>query len=553
VSAFGQPLTTLVRQAQAVLEAHAGAHASAPAVLWQAHGESAADFGKRVELACTRLQGRRLLAVCGPRDDTPPAGVTWVQLPPRLLSLLNPRVRARYRVAYGGRGSGKSWAFARALIVRALERPTRVLCAREIQGSITESVHRLLSDQVDQLGLAPWFDVQATTIAGHAGSEFIFSGVRNNVSKLKSTEGCDLAWIEEAEKVSEYSWSVITPTIRKAASEIWASFNPDQEDDPTYVRFIKNSPPGALVEHVSWRDNPWFPVELAAEREYMARVDPDAHAWIWEGNCRLQTDAQIFRGKYVIEAFESAPTVTASSATLIFPSACGFFCDSLGNTYRRNDAAGHITVDLAAVPELLRAGFTQPSAQADLPKGWDGPYLGADWGFSQDPTALILCWIHARTLYLEHEAWAIGCDIDKTPALFDTVPGARRYTIRADCARPETISYMQQHGYERVTGVEKWKGSVEDGIAFIRSFERVVIHPRCTHAAQEFRLYSYKVDRLSGDVLPDVDGKNDHLIDALRYALQPMIRNPNTGFLVYMAQEVARMNARKAGEAAGAQ
>jgi phage terminase large subunit len=144
----------------------------------------------------------------------------------------------------------------------------------------------------------------------------------------------------------------------------------------------------------------------------------------------------------------------------------------------------------------------------------------------QDPTTLVKAWVCGRTLYIEHEVYAVGCDIDKTPALFDTVPGARRHTIRADSARPETISYMRQHGYQHVEGAAKWPGSIEDGIAFIRQFERVAIHPRCTHAAEELRLYSYKVDKLSGDVLPDVVDQHNHCIDALRYALSPLIKTP---------------------------
>jgi phage terminase large subunit len=424
----------------------------------------------------------------------------WVHLPPKLLALLNPKRPARYRVPYGGRGGAKSWGIARGLIARSLERPTRVLCARELQGSIRESVHRLLSDQIEQLGLLPWFEIQQTVILGANNSEFIFEGVRSNPTKIKSMEGIDIAWLEEGEKVSDYSWSVLIPTVRKPGSEIWCSFNPDQEDDPTYVRFVKKPPPDSLIERMSWLDNPWFPAELERERAYLERVDPDAHAWIWRGECRAATDAQIFHGKFVVEEFEPSVQTPAQSAP-------------------------------------------------DAPKPWSGPYLGADWGFSQDPTVLIKAWIQGRTLYIEHEAYGIGVDIDKTPALFDRVPGTRTVVIRADNARPETVRYMQQNGYPRTMSVEKWKGSVEDGIAFVRQFERVVIHPRCVHTLEEFRLYSYKVDRLSGDVLPDVVDAHNHVIDALRYALQPLIRAPNTGFLIFMQQEVDAMNARKAAEA----
>jgi phage terminase large subunit len=153
-------------------------------------------------------------------------------------------------------------------------------------------------------------------------------------------------------------------------------------------------------------------------------------------------------------------------------------------------------------------------------------------------------------LYIEYECYAVGCDIDRTPQLFDQVPDARRHTIRADCARPETISYMQRNGYPRMQSVEKWSGSVEDGIAFMRSFEQIVVHPRCTHAAEEMRLYSYKVDRLTGDIRPEPIDQHNHIIDAIRYALTPMIRRPTSNFLLFAQQQMEAMNARKASGAA---
>jgi len=498
---LNQGRQALISAAQRTIYEHTGPAAVPPAVLWRAPAENDADFEARIERARSKLPAQRLLlAVCGRQTSAPREGVRWVQLPPRLLALLNPRQPARYRVAYGGRGSAKSWSFARGLIVRTLERPTRVLCARELQGSIRESVHRLLSDQIGQLELQPWFEIQQTVILGANNSEFIFEGVRSNPTKIKSMEGINIVWCEEAERFSAASWEILIPTVRKAGSEILVTFNPDLETDPTYQRFVTSPPPGALVDFVIWKDNPWFPAELDAERQYLERVDPDAAAWIWGGQCRAASDAQIFRGKFVVEAFEPV---------------------------------------------------THTSANGEKP--WSGPYAGADWGFSQDPTVLIRCWISERTLYIEHEAYAVGVDIDKTSALFDRVPGARNMVIRADNARPETISYMQRHGYPRVSAVEKWTGSVEDGIAHIRQYERVVLHPRCTHTIEEFRLYSYKVDQLSGDVLPDVVDAHNHAIDALRYALQPMIRRINTGILDYYRQELARQRGEVAQSGPAAQ
>jgi phage terminase large subunit len=393
--------------------------------------------------------------------------------------------KSRYKVAHGGRGGAKSWNFADALILMAYERRLRILCAREFQNSITESVHELLRGQIERLGLGRWFDVQNTVITSHVGSEFIFSGIRQNVTKIKSMEGLDIVWVEEAEKVSARSWEVLIPTVRKAGSEIWVTLNPDLETDPTYKRFIATTPDDCIVQQVSWRDNPFFPEELRREKDYLARVDPDAYAHVWEGSCRISSDAQIMRGKYIVQAFEAPAT------------------------------------------------------------GWDGPYLGADWGFARDPSTLVKTWVHERKLFIEYEAYGIGVDTDKIADLFDRIPRARDYQVRADNARPETISYMQQHGYPRMVGVDKWAGSVEDGIAFIRQFEQIIIHPRCKHTAEEARLYSYKQDNLSGDVLPDIVDKHNHIWDAVRYALAPLIKRTGFGFIDFANAEVARMEAEK--------
>ncbi len=444
-----------------------------PMVVWQHVEEALADYLERL----ARIRHRaskltRLIAVCEPdlsvyappeplpaRDFGP--GITPCLLPRVHLDLLNPKIPARYRVGYSGRGAAKSWSFGRGLVLRALARYELILCAREFMNSIADSVHRTLCDQIDMLELGAYFKPQLTSIEGTNGSEFIFSGIRNNVQKIKSTEGVTIAFLEEAEATSSDSWQVIIPTIRKAGSEIWVIFNPNQSTDATYERMITSPPPRAIVVKSSWRDNPWLSADAIAEKDYLQRVDPDAYLHVWEGECNIAGDAQVFKGKYVIEAFEA------------------------------------------------------PVAPAPL---WDGPYHGADWGFSVDPTALVKCWISGNTLFVEFEAYKVGCDIDKTPVLFDTVPKAKDYVIRADSARPETISYMQQHGYPKIVSVVKRKDSVEDGIAFLRSFEKIVIHPRCQHTAEEMRLYSYKRERITGDILPDLEDRSNHTIDALRYA-----------------------------------
>lgn len=377
---------------------------------------------------------------------------------------------ARYKIAYGGRGAGRSWTFARALLIKAAQQSLRVGCFREFQKSIRDSVHRLLTDQIELLGL-PDYTVTDREIRHANGSLFLFEGLRHNVTKIKSLEGIDVAWVEEAERVSETSWNVLVPTIRKPGSELWLTFNPDLDTDPTFRRFVLAPPPGAWVAKVSWRDNPWFPAELRAEKDYLYAVDPDAAAHVWGGDTRQATDAQILRGKWVVEAFTPDPA-------------------------------------------------------------WDGPYFGADFGFSQDPNTLVKVWIAPGTLpnstgrlMLEREAYKVGQDTDDIPAHWTRVmPDAPRHVIRGDAARPETISYLRRHGFPRIEAAPKWTGSVADGIAHLRQYEQIVLHPDCTHAIDEARHYAYKVDERTGDVLPVIVDRHNHIWDAVRYALAPRIR-----------------------------
>ncbi len=224
-----------------------------------------------------------------------------VQIPKAFQELNQP---ARYKVFYGGRGSGKSWAIARSLLLRAAQRKTRVLCTRELQSSIQESVHRLLSDQISALGLSPVFEIQQTTIRGTNGSEFIFEGVRSNVDKIKSMEGIDICWVEEADKVREASWSILIPTIRQEGSEIWVSFNPYLKSDATWQRFVAHQPPGAIVRKVSYKDNPWFPPELQAELDHLKEVNYEEYLHVWEGEFKSFAEGAVY-GKQLREARES--------------------------------------------------------------------------------------------------------------------------------------------------------------------------------------------------------------------------------------------------------
>jgi len=367
-----------------------------------------------------------------------------IKLPPKFKGLFKP---ARYKIYYGGRGGAKSWTIATALISRAYTEPLRILCTREFQSSIADSVHRLISDQIQALGLSQWFDITRTSITSTAGAQFFFKGLRHSIQEIKSTEGIDIVWVEEAQVISQNSWRILIPTIRKEASEIWISFNPEMDTDPTYQRFVINTPPNSVIEKVGWQDNPYFPDVLDAERRYMLSIDPEAYQHVWEGFCRQISDAQIFRGRFSVETFDEPPPNTRL-------------------------------------------------------------YYGLDFGFSQSPTALIRCWINNKTLYIDYEAYGIGVELDDMPEFIGVVPGADKWPIMADNARPETISHLRRRGYN-VEAAPKWGGSVEDGIAIIKGFQRIVIHERCEHTATDFRLYSYKVDQQTEDVLPLIEKKWD--------------------------------------------
>ena len=216
---------------------------------------------------------------------------TAAEFPAKLQFLFKP---SRYKVAFGGRGGAKSWGVARALLLQGKVKPLRILCAREMQNSIRDSVHKLLSDQIEALGLREFYDIQQATIKGANGTEISFEGIRHNISKIKSYEGVDICWVEEAAAVSKSSWDVLIPTIRKEGSEIWLTFNPELEADETYQRFVVNAPANAVVQQVNWSDNPWFPETLRVEMLDLKARDYDAYLNVWEGHCRVMLEGAVY-------------------------------------------------------------------------------------------------------------------------------------------------------------------------------------------------------------------------------------------------------------------
>ena len=202
--------------------------------------------------------------------------------------------KSRYKVLYGGRGGAKSWGVARALLIKAAKEPLRILCAREFQTSIRDSVHKLLCDQIESLGLGSFYEITQTSIRGKNGSEFSFVGLKNNVANVKSYEGVSICWVEEAQTTSRLSWNVLIPTIRKPDSEIWITFNPELESDETYQRFVLHPPEDCIVQKINWSDNPWFPDTLRLEKDNLKLRDPEAYNVVWEGLCRQTVDGAVF-------------------------------------------------------------------------------------------------------------------------------------------------------------------------------------------------------------------------------------------------------------------
>lgn len=335
------------------------------------------------------------------------------------------------------------------------------MCIREVQRSLEQSAKRLIEDKIEALGVGSLFEIQRDRILTPGGGLIIFQGMQNHTAdSIKSLEGFMRAWVEEAQSLSQRSLDLLRPTIRAEGSEMWFSWNPRLPTDPIDKFLREQPPPNSIVVQANWDANPWFPEVLREEMEWDRKRDPDKYQHVWEGAYLRNSEARVFHN-WRVDEFET-PT---------------------------------------------NAEF----------------YFGADWGFSVDPTVLVRCFVEGRTLYIDYEAYAVGCAIDRTPDLFRQVPGSEKWPITADSARPETIDFMKRHGFPKMKPSRKGAGSVEDGVEFVKSFD-IVVHPRCRHTIDELTLYSYKTDRLTGEVMPVLEDSKNHVIDALRYAVEAMRR-----------------------------
>lgn len=393
-----------------------------------------------------------------------------VTLSPAVLDVFDParypRGSVSYRALFGGRGSGKSFSAALVAAIWGYVEPLRVLCVREFQNSIAQSFYAEIKAAIEaHQWLSDHYELQRDRILGKNGTEFIFKGLHSNPTAIKSLAKIDLTIVEEAEDIPEESWLQLEATVlRQPKSELWAVWNPRKKGSPVDFRFRTHPPTDSIVKQVNYTDNPYFPSGLTKLCDRQREIlDYATWSHVWLGAYLENSAAQIFNNRFEVKDFTPSPE-------------------------------------------------------------WSGPYQGGDWGYSQDPTAMLRAWVNDDCLYIEYEAGKTGIELDDVPREAAAIPDFHRYDAIWDSAQPAMISHVKNKGLPRSRPAAKGKGSVEDGIQFIRSFRRVYIHPRCKNVLNEFMLYSWKVDRLSGQILDVPVDANNHWIDALRYALEPVMK-----------------------------
>jgi phage terminase large subunit len=407
-------------------------------------------------------------------------------IPEAYLPLLNP---ADFKGAHGGRGGAKTHFFAGLLVASMLQTHIRVACIRETMDSLRDSSKQIIEDKIRDFGVSHRFKITDREIIGPHDSLAIFRGLqRHTATRLKSLQGFNRGWYEEAQALSKSSVETALNTFREPGTEQWFSWNPEREDDPVDVMFRENAAkpwglldqddPNFICVEVNYYDNPWFPANLRRNMDRDKKRDPEKFNHVWLGGYRRNSDAQVFQqGKHwKVEAFD------------------------------------------------------RPAADVAI-------LGGADWGYSIDPTVLVLCFIKGTTLYVWREAWGMQCGPDRRPVLFDkidpewSVPKAsdpnwksiaRRVPIIADSSLPEAIDSMRKAGF-RIRGAVKGPNSVEEGITFLQGYD-IVVHPDCINVIREMTRYSYKVDPKSQAVLPVLEDKDNHTIDSLRYAVENVRR-----------------------------
>jgi len=386
--------------------------------------------------------------------------MTNVKMPPAFKDLTKPY---RYKVYYGGRGAGRTWTVARFLIIEALRNNITILCTREYQRSIRHSVYAVIASQIKMMGLEDYFIIHHNQIKSVNGSSFIFDGLKVNINEVKSTEGIDICWVEEAQNTSDESWEILIPTIRTEGSYFIITMNTGSKLDPTYSRFIDNPPPESVVKLVTYEDNPFIPDTLIKEMQYCRDNDYAKYEHIWLGKSREISDSVIFAGRFEVKSLKD----------LEFP----------------KDAVRY--------------------------------YYGMDFGFSSDPTVLIEVAVCDNILYVTREKYQLHLEIDQLPKWIKELVSDQMITC--DNSRPETVSYLDKR-HIRVRSNKHMK--VIDGVEYLKSY-KIIVDPDCLNTIYEFNNYSNEVDKTTGKPTTNIKKGNDHCIDAIRYAIQDLIINDN--------------------------
>ena len=394
------------------------------------------------------------------------------------------RTKARRKIAKGGRGSAKSESFGQLAIEQTHTARHRFLCCRELQTSIKESVHQTLKDIIYQKQLDKHYRITDTSIRSiRTGSEFLFRGIRNNPSEIKSLKGITRCWLEEGEGASANSLEILIPTIRGDDSEIWVSYNPETKESPCDKTFITHAHPDSIIVDMNWRDNPWFPEVLKREKDHCKIVDFEKYLWIWEGQYKQYAQDVIFKDKVQVDQ------------------------------------------DFDTPPDVKRF------------------YFGIDFGFSVDPLSAHRMWEKKEgdftDLYIDYEVYGTGIELDQMhERIWRGLPDLGTNRLMADSARPDTISFLRRpfRKGERVwpsincVGAEKKKGSLEDGIDFLRNYRYIKIHRRCPGAKEDYQNYRWERDSRTQEILSEPVDKSNHAPDDNRYALEPLIKSKVSGF-----------------------
>ena len=391
--------------------------------------------------------------------------------------------KIKFKVLYGGRGGGKSHEVAAKLVLLGTQEVHRILCLREYQNNLRESVYTLLIDKINEDPYLVWFyKIKHDTIIGRNGTVFTFFGIKK-AKNIKSYEGCTIAWVEEAQTLSQESLDLLIPTIRKEGSEIWFTFNPGAETDPIYQFSVKNIlrlPPDKLrAQKINYDENPFWPPEMTETLIEPTRIhQPEKYRHIWLGEPLTMSDAVIYKDR--------------------------FSQREISVTYRN----GRYLFDNKHIIQYKH---------------------GLDFGF-RHPFAAIRCFVYDFDLYIDSEIYEYNLDLDDiVPALEEFMPevATKGYKIFADNSRPETIDYLKKPRIHKngrnlaplnIEGAIKGANSIIEGIEFIKNFRHIYVDPKCKNTLFELANYKYKENSKTGEIMNETVKENDHLMDALRYA-----------------------------------